>query len=102
MIDQFTSNYFDYHISCNINVKMLNYVKKSYIFKTYYFFIIFTSYKQIEIMKIVANNLEVNKCKEVMNQLMICIKDKSISIQKRNEYYLDYLQLAKNLLILSR
>jgi hypothetical protein len=68
----------------------------------YYFFIIFTSYKQIEIMKIVANNLEVNKCKEVMNQLMICIKDKSISIQKRNEYYLDYLQLAKNLLILSR
>jgi len=58
--------------------------------------------KQIEIMKIVANNLEVNKCKEVMNQLMICIKDKSISIQKRNEYYLDYLQLAKNLLILSR
>ena len=58
--------------------------------------------KQIEIMKIVANNLEVNKCKEVMNQLMICIKDKSISIQKRNEYYSNYLQLAKNLLILSR
>jgi len=53
-------------------------------------------------MKIVANNLEVNKCKEVMNQLMICIKDKSISIQKRNEYYSNYLQLAKNLLILSR
>ena len=37
-------------------------------------------------MKIVANNLEVNKCKEVMNQLMICIKDKSISIEKRNQY----------------
>ena len=34
-------------------------------------------------MKIVANNLEVNKCKEVMNQLMICIKDKINKYSKK-------------------
>ena len=49
-------------------------------------------------MKIVANNIEKNKCKEVMNALLVCVKDKSISIAQRNEYYSEYLQLASNYL----
>jgi hypothetical protein len=53
-------------------------------------------------MKVVVNNLEINKCKEVMNHLLDCVKDKNIDIKKRNEYYSEYLQLAKNLLIMSR
>ena len=53
-------------------------------------------------MKVVSNNIELNKCKEVMKNLLICVKDKSNTIQERNQYYAEYLQLAKNLLILSR
>jgi len=53
-------------------------------------------------MKVVSNNIEVNKCKEIMKSLMICIKDTKISISKRNEYYSEYLQLSQNLLILSK
>ena len=53
-------------------------------------------------MTIVSNNIEVNKCKLIMNNLMVCVKDKSISAEKRNQYYSEYLQLAQNLLIISR
>lgn len=53
-------------------------------------------------MTIASNNIEINKCKLVMNDLMVCVKDKSISAEKRNEYYKEYLELAQNLLMLSR
>jgi hypothetical protein len=53
-------------------------------------------------MTLVSNNIEINKCKLVMNTLITCVQDKSLSIEKRNQYYSEYLQLAKNLLILSR
>ena len=49
-------------------------------------------------MKVVANNIDKNKCKEVMNALLVCVKDKSISVEKRNEYYSEYLKLAGNYL----
>lgn len=53
-------------------------------------------------MTLVSNNIEINKCKLVMNNLMTCVQDKSLSIEKKNKYYSEYLQLAKNLLILSK
>ncbi len=49
-------------------------------------------------MEVVANNIEKNKCKQTMDALMNCIKDKSISVKERNLYYSEYLQLAKNYL----
>ena len=53
-------------------------------------------------MKVVANNIEVNKCKEVMKALMVLIKDKNTSAADKKAYYSDYLQLSANFLILSR
>jgi hypothetical protein len=53
-------------------------------------------------MKIAANNLELNKCKEVMNALMVLIKDSKTSREDKKQYYSEYLQLAANSLIMSR
>jgi len=53
-------------------------------------------------MKVVINNIELNKCKEVMKSLMILIKDSKTSIEDKKQYYSDYLQLSANSLILSR
>lgn len=53
-------------------------------------------------MKVVANNIELNKCKEVMKSLMILIKDSKTSIEDKKQYYSDYLQLSANSLIMSR
>jgi hypothetical protein len=44
----------------------------------------------------------IEKTRVIMNALLECVKDKSISVKERNEYYKDYTQLAANLLILSR
>lgn len=40
--------------------------------------------------------------KAIMVSLLNCVKDKSLPIAERNQYYSEYLQLAKNLLILSK
>lgn len=53
-------------------------------------------------MKVVSNNIELNKCKEVMKSLMILIKDSKTSIEDKKQYYADYLQLSANSLIMSR
>ena len=53
-------------------------------------------------MKVVANNIEVNKCKEVMKCLMDLIKDPKTSAEDKKDYYTEYIQLSANLLILSR
>lgn len=53
-------------------------------------------------MKVVSNNIELNKCKEVMKSLMILIKDSKTSIEDKKQYYSDYLQLSANSLIMSR
>lgn len=70
--------------------------------------IIFCSYK-IRIYICLTNQLKQNKMKteientkKIMNLLLECVKDKNISIKERNVYYAEYLQLAKNLLILSK
>ena len=42
----------------------------------------------------------IENTKKIMNLLLECVKDKNISIKERNAYYSEYLQLAKNLLIL--
>jgi len=44
----------------------------------------------------------IENTKKIMSLLLECIQDKKISIQERNVYYSEYLQLAKNLLILSK
>ena len=53
-------------------------------------------------MKLVSNNLDLNKCKEVMKSLMVLIKDSKTSKEEQKQYYSEYLQLSANLLILSR
>jgi len=53
-------------------------------------------------MKVVANNIELNKCKEVMKSLMILIKDSRTSAEDKKQYYSDYIQLSANMLIISR
>ena len=53
-------------------------------------------------MKVVANNIELNKCKEVMKCLMNVIKDSKTSAEDKKKYYSEYLQLSANLLIMSR
>ena len=53
-------------------------------------------------MKVVANNIEVNKCKKVMECLMVLIKDPKTTAENKKEYYSEYIQLSTNLLILSR
>lgn len=45
---------------------------------------------------------EIAKLKKIMNSLLACVQDKSISIQERNKYYSEYLQLSQNLLLLSK
>lgn len=44
----------------------------------------------------------IENTKKIMNLLLECVKDKNISIKERNVYYAEYLQLAKNFLILSK
>ena len=44
----------------------------------------------------------INETKKVLNALLNCVKDKTISIEDRNNYYSEYLKLSKNLIILSR
>ena len=44
----------------------------------------------------------IENTKKIMNLLLECVKDKNISIKERNVYYAEYLQIAKNLLILSK
>lgn len=51
-------------------------------------------------MKTASNNIEINNCKLVMDNLMICVNDKSIAIQERNQYYSEYLKLASNYYLL--
>jgi hypothetical protein len=53
-------------------------------------------------MKIVVNNTAKNKCKETMDLLLQCVKDKTISAQERKQYYSEYLQLSANYLQLSK
>jgi hypothetical protein len=45
---------------------------------------------------------EIQNLKNIMSLLMNCIQDKNISIQERNKYYSEYLQLSQNLLLLSK
>jgi hypothetical protein len=56
--------------------------------------------KQKDKMKTASNNIEINNCKLVMDNLMICVNDKSIAIQERNQYYSEYLKLASNYYLL--
>ena len=44
----------------------------------------------------------IENTKNIMNLLLECVKDKNISIKERNQYYSEYLQLAKNLIILTK
>lgn len=53
-------------------------------------------------MKVVANNIDLNKCKEVMKNLMNVIKDSKTSAEDKKKYYSEYLQLSANFLIMSR
>jgi len=53
-------------------------------------------------MKVVANNIELNKCKEVMKSLMLLIKDSKTNTEDKKQYYSEYLQLSANSLIMSR
>lgn len=50
-------------------------------------------------MKIIANNTDLLNTKEVMNHLLNCVKDKTLSTKERNDYYSEYLKLAANYLI---
>jgi hypothetical protein len=45
-------------------------------------------------MKVAVNNTKGKTTKEMMDLLMNCIKDKSISKQDRNFYYSEYLKLS--------
>jgi len=47
-------------------------------------------------------NTELQNAKTIMNALMVCVKDKSLSLQERNEYYKDYLEIAQSVLTLSK
>ena len=53
-------------------------------------------------MKVVVNNLDLNKCKSVMDALMVLIKDSKTSQADKKQYYSDYLQLSANYIKLSR
>jgi hypothetical protein len=52
-------------------------------------------------MKLVTSP-SIENTKTIMAALLECVKDKSISVKERNEYYKEYTSLAANLLILSR
>ena len=45
---------------------------------------------------------EIATLKHIMNLLFDCVQDKENSIEIRNQYYQDYLELAECLLILTR
>lgn len=47
-------------------------------------------------------NTELQNAKTIMNALMVCVKDKSISLQERNQYYKEYLEIAQSVLTLSK
>ena len=47
-------------------------------------------------------NTELQNAKTIMNALMICVKDKSLSLQERNQYYKEYLEIAQSVLTLSK
>lgn len=51
---------------------------------------------------ILVKSPSIEKLKETMSALLECVKDKTIDIKQRNEYYAEYLQLSSNLLILSK
>jgi hypothetical protein len=53
-------------------------------------------------MKVIVNNIEINKVKQTMDLLMNCIKDKNIDMKTKKEYYSEYLQLSKSYLLLSK
>ena len=66
-------------------------------------------YKKVVDLNIIKNKqkkttmkTEIETTKKIMNLLLECVKDKNISIKERNVYYSEYLQLAKNLLVLSK
>jgi hypothetical protein len=44
----------------------------------------------------------IENTKNIMSLLLECVKDENISTKERNQYYSEYLQLARNLLILSK
>tara|TARA_R110002126_G_scaffold259204_1_gene402226 strand:- start:259 stop:462 length:204 start_codon:yes stop_codon:yes gene_type:complete len=50
-------------------------------------------------MTIIANNTDLLNTKELMNHLLNCVKDKTLSTKERNDYYSEYLKLAANYLI---
>ena len=52
-------------------------------------------------MKVVKSPT-IEKTKEIMKSLLECVKDKSLTVKERNEYYKEYTSLAANLLIISR
>jgi hypothetical protein len=68
----------------------------------------FCIYKKLSIfVRSIRHNIKkqnkmttIENTKKIMNLLLECVKDKNISIKERNAYYSEYLQLAKNLLIL--
>ena len=49
-------------------------------------------------MKVVVNNKSKLEVKNIMNLLLNCVKDKTISKIERNQYYAEYLQLSANYL----
>ena len=51
---------------------------------------------------ILIKSPSIEKLKETMSALLECVKDKTIDAKERNKYYAEYLELSKNLLILSR
>ncbi len=53
-------------------------------------------------MKVVSNNTEINKCKEVMGSLMLCIQDKNTSKEDSTFYLKEYYSLSVNLIIMSK
>lgn len=53
-------------------------------------------------MKVVVNNIKLHNTKKTMDCLLACVKDKIIDIKTRNEYYSEYLKLAKEYLILNK
>lgn len=61
-----------------------------------------TTTNNLKQTKTTTMKTEIETTKKIMNLLLECVKDKNISIKERNVYYSEYLQFAKNLLILSK
>ena len=66
-----------------------------------FFYICTNKQTKTNIMKTVKTPT-IENTKKIMNLLLECVKDKNISIQERNQYYSEYLQLAQNLIKLSK